>query len=63
MGVMHYRHCGGTMQLIAFIVEPAAIVRILDHLVEPSRIRRAEECIWPSGSCCEPARPMVAKGP
>ena len=30
------------MQLIAFIVEPAAIVRILDHLGEPSRaLRRA----------------------
>lgn len=31
------RHCGGTMQLIAFIVESAVIVRLLDHLGEPSR--------------------------
>ena len=31
------RHCGGAMQLIAFIVEPTVIVRLLDHLGEPSR--------------------------
>jgi hypothetical protein len=36
------RHCGGAMQLIAFIIESAVIVRILDHLGEPSRaLRRA----------------------
>jgi len=28
------RRCGGSMQLIAFITEPAVIVRILDHLGE-----------------------------
>ena len=31
------RHCDGAMQLITFIVESAVIVRILDHLGEPSR--------------------------
>ena len=36
------RHCGGAMQLIAFIVESTVIVRLLDHLGEPSRaLRRA----------------------
>lgn len=31
------RRCGGTMRLIAFIVESAVIVGVLDHLGEPSR--------------------------
>jgi hypothetical protein len=36
------RHCGGAMRLIAFIIESAMIVRLLDHLGEPSRaLRRA----------------------
>lgn len=34
------RRCGGSMQLIAFITERAVIVRILDHLGEPSRAPR-----------------------
>ena len=33
------RRCGGSMRLIAFITEGAVIVRILDHLGEPS-VRR-----------------------
>jgi hypothetical protein len=36
------RHCGGAMRLIAFIIESTVIVRLLDHLGEPSRaLRRA----------------------
>ena len=31
------RRCGGSTQLIAFITEPAVIVRILEHLGEPAR--------------------------
>jgi hypothetical protein len=31
------RRCGGNMQIIAFITERAVIVRILDHIGEPSR--------------------------
>ena len=34
------RHIGDAMQLIAFIVEPAVIVCLLDHLGEPSRALR-----------------------
>lgn len=33
--------CGATMRLIAFIVERAEIVRILDHLGEPTAPPRA----------------------
>jgi hypothetical protein len=34
------RRCGGSMQLIGFITARAVIVRILDHLGEPSRAPR-----------------------
>ena len=41
-GICPSCNCGGAMQLTTFIVESAVIVRILDHLGEPSRaLRRA----------------------
>lgn len=43
------RRCGGSMQLIAFITERAVIVRILDHLGEPSRPPRMAPIRGPPG--------------
>ena len=43
------RRCGGSMQLIAFITERAVIVRILDHLGEPSRAPRMAPIRGPPG--------------
>ena len=37
------RRCGGNMQLIAFITERAVIVRILEHLGEPSSLSDLKE--------------------
>ncbi len=43
------RGCGGSIQLIAFITERAVIVRILDHLGEPSRAPRMAPIRGPPG--------------
>jgi hypothetical protein len=35
--IEHCPHCGGTMKIIAAILERAAITKILDHLGLPAR--------------------------
>ncbi len=43
------RRCGGGMQWIAFITERAVIVRVLDHIGEPSRAPRITPIRGPLG--------------
>ena len=43
------RRCGGSMQLVACITERRVIVRILDHLGEPTRAPRMAPIRGPPG--------------
>jgi len=46
---LHCRRCGGNMQLIALITERTVIVRILEHIGEPSRAPRMAPIRGPPG--------------